>query len=211
MDRSRGRTLLVGVVVLALLGVLAIELGLIVPPWVQDRGGATVTLIDADSGERLARVDVEVADTRKEQYIGLSDHDSLTDGNGMLFVHEGEARRTYVMRKMDFPIDMIFVGADRRITAIHHARAPGPNEDGDDIQYSGRAKYVLEVPRGFANETGLSVGDRIEIEYGNVTPTTESASASTSLAQRETSRSFGASNTETHSLSVKCVQTGRGP
>jgi len=115
------------------------------------------------------------------------------------------------MRKMDFPIDMIFVGADRRITAIHHARAPGPNEDGDDIQYSGRAKYVLEVPRGFANETGLSVGDRIEIDYGNVTPTTESASASTSLAQRETSRSFGASNTETHSLSVKCVQTGRGP
>jgi hypothetical protein len=211
MDRSRGRTILVGVIVLALLGILAIELGLVVPPWVQDRGEATVTLIDADTGDRLAEVDVEVADTRKERHTGLSNHDSLAEGHGMLFVHDGEGKRTYVMRKMDFPIDMIFVGADRRITAIHHARAPGPNEDGNDIQYSGRAKYVIEVPRGFADETGLSVGDRIEIDYGTATPTSESASASVSLAQGETSGSFDVSNTKTHSLSVKCVQTGREP
>lgn len=170
MNRPRARTLLVGVVVLALLGVLAVELGLVVPPWVQDRGGATVTLIDADSGDRLATVEVEVANTRKERYTGLSDHESLAEGHGMLFVHDGEATRTYVMREMDFPIDMVFVGADRRITAIHHAREPGPNEDGNDIRYSGRAKYVLEVPRGFANETGLSVGDRVEIDYGTETP-----------------------------------------
>ncbi|MFT4890159.1 MAG: uncharacterized membrane protein (UPF0127 family) [Halobacteriales archaeon] len=176
MDRSRVRTALVGLVVAALIGVLAIELGLVVPPWVEDREGAAVTLVDGDTGDRLATVEVEVADTRKERYTGLSDHESLADGSGMLFVHDGEARRTYVMRRMDFPIDMIFVDAERRITAIHHARTPGPNEAGSDLRYSGRAKYVLEVPRGFANETGLSVGDRIDIDYGDETPTNASAS-----------------------------------
>jgi hypothetical protein len=164
MDRSRVRTVLVALVVLALVGVLAIELGLVVPPWVENRQSATVALIDGETGEPLARVDVEVADTRKERYTGLSNHDSLANGSGMLFIHDGEARRTYVMRKMDFRIDIVFVDADRRVTAIHHARAPGPNEDGNDIRYSGRAKYVLEVPRGFANATGLSVGDRIAID-----------------------------------------------
>lgn len=175
MDRSRVRGALVGLVVLALLGVLAIELGLVVPPWVEDRDGATVALIDGDTGDRLATVDVEVADTREERYTGLSDHESLADGSGMLFVHDGEARRTYVMRRMDFPIDIIFVDAERRITAIHHARTPGPNEDGNDLRYSGRAKYVLEVPRGYANETGLTEGDRIEIDYGDEAPTNGSA------------------------------------
>jgi len=175
MDRSRVRTVLVGLVVLALLGVLAIELGVVVPPWVEDREGAAVTLVDGDTGDRLATVEVEVADTRAERYTGLSDHESLADGSGMLFVHDGEARRTYVMRRMDFPIDMIFVDAERRITAIHHARTPGPNEAGTDLRYSGRAKYVLEVPRGFANETGLTVGDRIEIDYGDEAPTNASA------------------------------------
>jgi uncharacterized membrane protein (UPF0127 family) len=196
MDRSRVRTALVGLLVLALLGVLAIELGLVVPPWVQDRNEATVTLIDADTGDRLATVDVDVADTRKERYTGLSDHESLPDGNGMLFIHDEEVRRTYVMRRMDFPIDMIFVGADRRITAIHHARAPGPDENGNDLRYTGRAKYVLEVPRGFANETGLSVGDRIDIDYGNESSMTASASIDLVATPDSAARPVGVSQAQ---------------
>ncbi|MFQ3293061.1 MAG: uncharacterized membrane protein (UPF0127 family) [Halobacteriales archaeon] len=193
MDRPRVRTLLVSLVVIALLGVLAIELALVVPPWVQDRGEAVVTLIDADSGEQLARVDVEVADTREERYRGLSEHESLAQGEGMLFVFDGATHRTFVMREMDFPIDMIFVGADRRITAIYRTRAPGPNEDGNDIRYSARAKYVLEVPRGFANETGLSEGDRIEIDdCGGTKNTTASGRLSIETGATRATRSIGA-------------------
>jgi len=211
MDRSRVRTALVALVVLALLGVLAIELGLVVPPWVENRQAATVTLVDGETGERLARVDVEVADTRKERYTGLSNHDSLANGSGMLFIHDGEASRTYVMRKMDFPIDIVFVGADRRVTAIHHARAPGPNEDGNDIRYSGYAKYVLEVPRGYADEIGLSVGDRIEIDYEYATPTSEAASASVGAAPVATSRTLGDSAFGVPSGTAQRVQPGGGP
>jgi hypothetical protein len=211
MERPRTRTLLVSLVVLALLGVLAIELGLVVPPWVQDQGEAVVTLTDGDSGEQLARVDVEVADTHDERHTGLSDHDSLADGHGMLFVHDREAKQTYVMRKMDFPIDIIFVGADREVTMIRHARAPGPNEDGNDIRYSGYAKYVLEVPRGYADEIGLSVGDRIEIDYEYTTPTSEAASASVGAASVVLSRTLGDSAFGVPSGTAQRVQPGGGP
>jgi len=70
-----------------------------------------------------------------------------------------------VMRDMDFPIDIVFVDAEGRITTIHHARAPREGEDGNDLRYPGRGKYVLEVPRGYTNATGIDEGDRIEIEF----------------------------------------------
>jgi len=97
----------------------------------------------------------------------------------MLFVHNQERDLTYVMREMDFDIDIIFINADREITTIHHARAPGPDEDGNDLEYSGRGKWVLEVPRGYANETGIEVGDEVEIDLeSNQTTITSAGSGS---------------------------------
>ncbi|PCR90697.1 DUF192 domain-containing protein [Natrinema ejinorense] len=119
---------------------------------------------DGNASEPKAVVDVEIADSATERYTGLSDHDTLERGTGMLFIHSSEDEQTYVMREMDFDIDIIFIGADREITTIHHARAPGPNENGNDLQYSGQAKWVLEVPRGYTNETGIEVGDEVEID-----------------------------------------------
>ncbi|ELY57039.1 DUF192 domain-containing protein [Natronolimnohabitans innermongolicus] len=142
---------------------LVFQLGFITPPWAEDR--ADVRVVDGDTGEELAVVDAEVADTYSDRYTGLSDHDDLPEGEGMLFVHSSEGERTYVMRDMDFDIDIVFVDADREITTIEHARAPEPDEDGNDLEHTGRAQYVLEVPRGYANETGMRVGDELEIEY----------------------------------------------
>ncbi len=137
------------------------EAGVVSAPWSADEG--TVQVLDED-GDPKATVDVEVADTQSERYTGLSDHDSLADGEGMLFVHTVERDRTYVMRNMDFDIDIIFIGADREITSIEHARAPEPGEDGNDLQYTGEAQWVLEVPRGYANQTEMTAGDEVEIE-----------------------------------------------
>jgi len=162
METDRIALGLAGVAVLAAIGLLVVGSGF--APWAETYGNGTVTVVDED-GTELATVDVEVADTPQERITGLSDHESLANGTGMLFVHGGEADRTYVMRRMDFPLDIVFVGADGEITAISHARAPREGEDGERLRHSGRAKYVLEVPRGYTNATGIAVGDRIEIEY----------------------------------------------
>jgi uncharacterized membrane protein (UPF0127 family) len=125
-----------------------------------DYDTATVVLSD-ENGTALASVDVWVADSFPKRYTGLSDTSALEDGQGMLFVHGSEGRHSYVMRDMAFPLDMVFVAADGTITTIHHAPV---ESDGDLTNYSGRAKYVLEVPMGYTNRTGVEVGDRMRIE-----------------------------------------------
>jgi hypothetical protein len=75
----------------------------------------------------------------------------------MLFVHGSEGTRAYVMREMSFPLDIVFVDANGTITRIHHAAVD------DDREFTGRGKYVLEVNRGWANRTGVDVGDRIVV------------------------------------------------
>jgi uncharacterized membrane protein (UPF0127 family) len=128
-----------------------------------DDDTAAVTLIDAD-GTQLATVGVRVADTRSERYVGLSETDSLAAGEGMLFVHPQEGTHAYVMRNMSFPLDIVFVATNGTVTAVHHAGVPPPGTTGSDLaRYRGRGKYVLEVPRGYANRTGLDEGDRVEV------------------------------------------------
>ncbi len=160
VPRSRVYTVLLVGVLLVVTGVVLVQLSILPVPWTADQG--TVTIHGEDGTEKLA-VEVEVADTWQERYTGLSEHDSLEEGQGMLFVHGSEDERTYVMRDMDFDIDIIFIGADGQLTTIHHAEAPGPGEDGEDLQYTGEAKWVLEVPAGTVNESGVEVGDEVAI------------------------------------------------
>ena len=162
MAFKRVWTALVAGLAVFLVGFLLVQAGLVAAPWTEDR--AEVRVLD-DDGDPKAVVEVAVADTWGERYTGLSEHESLERGEGMLFVHSSEGERTYVMRDMDFAIDIVFVDADREITTVEHARAPEPGEDGSDLEYTGRAKYVLEVPRGYANETGMEPGDEVAIEY----------------------------------------------
>lgn len=168
MNRSR-TWLLVGSLVLAAVAVtFAVQAGVVPFPGEETHDDGTVRIHDPN-GSLVAAVDVEVADTASERQQGLSGTESLANGSGMLFVHERPGTYTYIMPDMNFPLDMIFIGEDGEVRAIRHAPAPGPNEDGSDISRTGTGKWVLEVPRGYANGTGIDVGDTVEIEYGNET------------------------------------------
>jgi len=115
-------------------------------------------------GERLGAVDAAIADSSGLRYTGLSDTESMPEDRGMLFVYGDVAERTYVMRRMDFPLDMIFADGDGVVEVVHEAPAPGPDEDGNDIRRSGRARYILEVNRGWSAERGVGRGDRLDFE-----------------------------------------------
>ncbi|MGQ3411633.1 DUF192 domain-containing protein [Natrinema sp. LN54] len=195
------------IAVLSIVGVVLVQAGVVSAPWGPDSGEVRV-FDDEEDGEPTAEadnetsnetadddrepkavVDVEIADSSRERHTGLSNHDSLESGNGMLFIHGDEDDLTYVMREMDFDIDIIFIDADGEITTIHHARAPGPNEDGNDLEYSGRGQFVLEVPRGYANETGIEVGDEVQIDLeSNQTIITSAESGSLDRVAATTDR-----------------------
>ncbi|PSP72883.1 DUF192 domain-containing protein [Halobacteriales archaeon QS_3_64_16] len=151
--------------VLVLLSTFPSLVGLVIvePDW-SEYGSATVEIRDQRTDRTLATVDVRLAESYEEKYTGLSDTRTLRNGTGMLFVYEQEERRTFVMRDMDYPLDIVFIGADGRIDEIVQAPAPGPNEDGNDIQRTGSAKWILEVPRGWMAAQNVTEGDRIVID-----------------------------------------------
>lgn len=124
---------------------------------------ATVTVVD-ENGTTLGAVSVRVADTFQQRYTGLSDTESLPHDEGMLFVFDGEARRSFVMREMDFPLDIVFVDANRTITSIHHAPVPAATSGSDLRSYRGTGRFVLEVNRGWTTRHDVTVGDRIRID-----------------------------------------------
>ncbi|NHN41609.1 DUF192 domain-containing protein [Halorubellus sp. JP-L1] len=165
MDRERWWQLAVLGVIVVLVALVLFQSGAFAVPWATDRDAGAVTVSDAESGASTC-VAVEVADTRPERFTGLSEHDSLANGSGMWFVHDSEENVTYVMREMSFPIDIVFVSADGRVTSVASLRAPEAGEDGESIRASGRAKWVLEVPRGYAAANGIDEGDRVDVTYG---------------------------------------------
>jgi len=180
----RALAAVLGVVVAVAVAVLALQTGI----WVDvvgvgeyERGTVTVTDSDnttpctappnatavaaCDASQTLATVDVRIAANFSQRYTGLSDTESLGPNEGMLFVHDEEKQHTYVMRDMDFDIDIIFIAENGTITTIHHASAP-PEGESYSEEYSGRGKYVLEVNRGWTNRTGVAVGDTVELPAG---------------------------------------------
>lgn len=152
-------------------GVFIVASGLVLvfpdPPVVgeagtNEEGPETVDLIS--DGELVASVDVELAATSQDMETGLSEHSSLDNGEGMLFLHGEEDEYTYGMPEMDFGIDIVFIDSECTITQIHSAEKPGPNESGlePEHRYTGTGKFVLEVPKGSATDR-VSVGDSVLI------------------------------------------------
>ena len=120
----------------------------------------------SEDGSDLGSVTAAVADTGELRYTGLSDTESLPEDRGMLFVYGSVADRTFVMRRMDFGIDIVYADSAGTITKIHHAPAPGPDEDGNDQRYPGRGQYVLEVNYEWTTRHGVEAGDRLEFDLG---------------------------------------------
>jgi uncharacterized membrane protein (UPF0127 family) len=119
-----------------------------------------IVTIDASSGEKV-RVWVEIADNPVARYIGLRGRESMPEDRGMLFVYPAEASRTYTMAGTPLPLSIAFIDSERRIIDIQDMKP----FDGEPPGYNSAepAQYALEVNRGFFEERGVRVGDRVEL------------------------------------------------
>ncbi|MBI3185251.1 MAG: DUF192 domain-containing protein [Myxococcales bacterium] len=120
---------------------------------------ARVLLRDVYGGARA--IEVEVAATPASRTRGLMWRKSLPEGKGMLFVFPKEEDQGFWMKNTLIPLDMIFIGRDRRIVGIVR------NAEPRSLKSRGVGKpstYVLEVPGGFADKAGIAVGSAVELE-----------------------------------------------
>lgn len=113
-------------------------------------------------------IGVEVARTDSARQLGLSGRASLLDGTGMLFVYENPGLHGIWMKDMNFPIDIIWIGAEdsrkatlrvldmeKNVSPVTYPKVFTPNVP---------SSYVLEVNTGFADENGVEVGDTVAID-----------------------------------------------
>ena len=134
------------------------------PALVHESYETTEISVFSEAGLELGSVTAAIADTRQLRIRGLSDTDSLPEDRGMLFVYDEVQDLTYVMRRMSFGIDIVYADADGTIRTIHHAPAPGPDEDGNEQRYPGRGQYVLEVNLDWTTRHDVEEGDVLQFE-----------------------------------------------
>jgi uncharacterized membrane protein (UPF0127 family) len=107
---------------------------------------------------------VEVASTPQERYQGLSDRASLGAENGMLYAFMPPEMTSFVMRRMDFPLDMIWI-RDGQIVKIDAQLPPEPGEPYHLYEPPIPVDYVLEVNAGFSARHGLTPGTPASVRY----------------------------------------------
>jgi len=120
------------------------------------RGSEPAVVIKNSEGREWT-VKVEVAATARRRREGLMYRWSLPEGTGMLFVFEDAQERSFWMKNTRIPLDIIFIGPDKRIIRIEHKAEPYSEES---IPSRGTAKWVLEVNGGEAGQHGVKPGDR---------------------------------------------------
>lgn len=110
-------------------------------------------IVNRDRGTELA-ARVERADSFWKRLRGLRGRTRLPEGEALWII----PCRGVHTRGMVFPIDVLFLSAERRVVAMEEAMAPGRMSA---VRW--RSRTVLELPPGTLRRTDTHVGDRIEI------------------------------------------------
>ena len=104
-------------------------------------------------------VKAEVAASEEKRTLGLGGRKNLPQGRGMLFEWEDSDSRSFWMKGMLFPIDIIWIengrviGCEKNISPSDQRIFTSPSDAG----------YVLEVPAGFCDENSVKMNDEVKL------------------------------------------------
>jgi uncharacterized membrane protein (UPF0127 family) len=101
---------------------------------------------------------VEVARTFEQQQNGLMFRTRMGADEGMLFPNDPPEQRSFWMKNTVIPLDIVFIGADHRISNIAANAVPYSL---DAINSAGPVIAVLELNGGRAAELGFTPGARV--------------------------------------------------
>jgi uncharacterized membrane protein (UPF0127 family) len=102
---------------------------------------------------------VELAQSRFDQAKGLMFRTRLGPEKGMLFPMDPPRVVSFWMRNTVISLDIIYIGADRRILNIAANAVP---YDGTPLLSDGETSAVLEIIGGHAAELGIGPGDKVD-------------------------------------------------
>ena len=120
--------------------------------------GLAVVPLAVTSAGKAHNFRVELARTGFEQSKGLMFRTAMGEDEGMLFPLNPPRMASFWMKNTVIPLDIIYIGRDRRILNIAANTVPYSEE----LVYSeGEAVDVLELNGGRAAELGIGPGDKV--------------------------------------------------
>lgn len=122
-----------------------------------------VNQISISNGEKIIKVNVEIADDNYERQQGLMFRESLNENDGMIFIFEDENFQSFWMKNTLIPLDIIFIDKNFEIVDIKNAV---PCEEDPCAAYDSAkpAKYVLEINYGFAEKNSIEAGGKVDLK-----------------------------------------------
>ncbi|MDO8514194.1 MAG: DUF192 domain-containing protein [bacterium] len=106
-------------------------------------------------------IKVTVAQTPEERQKGLSGREGLATDEGMLFVFPTDGKYAFWMKDMRFSIDILWLSSDG--TIVHLAQNVSPDTYPKNFTSESAARYVLELPAGYAASNLVRVGDIVQL------------------------------------------------
>ncbi|NMB70008.1 DUF192 domain-containing protein [candidate division WWE3 bacterium] len=109
-------------------------------------------------------VEAEIASTPQERIKGLMYRTVLEDGKGMLFTFGSASQYPFWMKNMKISIDIIWIGENMTVIDIDQNVPPCEQENCEYYTPASAAKYVLEVPAGWAQRNNVQTGNTVEFK-----------------------------------------------
>lgn len=122
------------------------------------------TRIHLDTPQGARDIDVEVATSPAQSARGLGYRDRLAPDAGMIFDYHKTLVPTLWMKGMRFPLDMVWIGEDKRVAGVTAGVQPQPGApDGQLRRYAAPSpvRYVLELNAGAASRLGFIDGAQL--------------------------------------------------
>ncbi|HET8754113.1 MAG TPA: DUF192 domain-containing protein [Salinimicrobium sp.] len=113
------------------------------------------------SGDTIKKLDIEIADNAYERQTGLMYRKSLETNQGMLFIYNEEAPRSFYMKNTYIPLDILFFDEDSIAVSFQENAVP---LDESSLASEAPAQFILEINAGLVEEWNIEVGDKIDFE-----------------------------------------------
>jgi uncharacterized protein len=120
--------------------------------------GLATTRLTVTAGGKLHAYMVEIAATPQQQATGMMYRKAMPPGTGMLFPMQPARPASFYMRNTYIPLDIIFIGPDRRVRNIGANATPLSDAL---VSSAGPVSAVLELKGGEAARIGLKPGDKV--------------------------------------------------
>ena len=104
---------------------------------------------------------IEIADTPAKRELGLQYRKELAADRGMIFLFPAPSVQSFWMKNTPLPLDMIFIGSDRKIVGIVEQTVPFSL---DSRSVGTPSQFVLEINGGLSKRLGIGAGDSVRFE-----------------------------------------------